>query len=407
MEGECDPGAIAAGPSHLAWRRIRRGVVTVTVKRLAVSAVPAVPTQNVASGLKFDAGDGFYAELRRRVDQYFETVGHGRRDRPQMYLKTALVGAWCVASYVLLLVFAADSWWLAVPFALSLALSLATVGFNVQHDAGHSAYSGRRWVNRLMASTLDLMGGSSYVWTRKHNSIHHSYANITGYDDDLDIGVLGRLTPHQPRLPFHRLQHYYLWLVYGFLPLKWLLWDDFRHVITGRIGGHRLARPKGWDLVTFILGKLGALLLMFGIPLMLHPLKVVLIFYAVVSFVLGVIVSVVFQLAHCVEEAAFPEPPSPGETRVGTGWAAHQARATVNFARGNRLLSWMIGGLNFQIEHHLFPQISHVHYPAIAPLVEQTCKDYGLQYTAHETLLASVVSHFRWLRRMGMPGTTA
>jgi linoleoyl-CoA desaturase len=351
-------------------------------------------------GLKFAAGDEFYHELRRRVERYFRSTGRPRRDRPKMYLKTALLVGWLAASYILL-VFLVPTWWLAVPCAVSLGLAMAAVGFNVMHDAGHGAYSARGWVNKIMAMTIDLMGGSSYVWARKHNSIHHTYANITGHDDDINIGLLGRLSPHQRRLPFHRLQQYYLWLLYGLLPVKWLLFDDFWNLITGRIGAHRLARPRGWDLVTFLTGKVAAVTLTFVVPMLLYPIWVAVLFYAIVSFACGVVLSVVFQLAHCVEEASFPMPVA-GSDRMDTHWAVHQVQTTVDFARGNRLLSWYVGGLNFQIEHHLFPKICHLHYPALAPLVEVTCREFGVRYVAHRTLFSSLASHFRWLRRMGL-----
>src|SRR5262249_4621665 len=244
------------------------------------------------------------------------------------------------------------------------------------------------------------LGGSSYVWAKKHNSVHHCFVNITGHDDDIDIGFFGRLTPHQKRLKLHRFQHFYLWFLYGLLPTKWQFYDDFRDVFTGRIGMQRLARPRRWDLATFVGGKLAFISLALAIPMLLHPAWIVLLFYMVASFVQGVTLSVVFQLAHCVEEAAFPLP-QPDGGRMEAAWAVHQVETTVDFARGNRLLSWMIGGLNFQIEHHLFPRISHIHYPALAPLVEETCGEFGVTYVAHKTLRASLASHYRWLRHMG------
>lgn len=353
-----------------------------------------------APGVKFGADDGFCRELRRRVERYFEESGLRERDCPRMYLKTAIVLTWLAASYILL-VFVAEAWWLALPLAVSLGLSTAAVGFNVQHDGGHHAYSDHRWINRLAAMTLDLLGGSSYVWARKHNAIHHSFANITGHDDDIDLGVLGRLSPHQPRLRFHRLQHFYLWVAYGLLPVKWQLLTDFRHVIIGRIGAHRFPRPRRWDLTVFIGGKVVFLTLAFVIPLLLHPFWSVLAMYLAVTYVQGVVLSVVFQLAHCVEEADFPLP-HEDTGRMESAWAVHQIQTTVDFARHNRLLSWFTGGLNFQIEHHLFPQICHVHYPRLAQLVESTCRELGLRYAEHKTLLSGVMSHFRWLRRMGM-----
>jgi len=320
-----------------------------------------------------------------------------------MYLKTALILVWFAASYFVL-VFFAGTWWHVVPLAVSLGLSMAAVGFNIQHDGGHRAYSDRAWVNRLMAASLDLLGGSSYVWAKKHNSVHHSYVNITGHDEDIDLGFLGRLSPQQKRLAFHRMQQFYLWVLYGLLPVKWQLYDDFRDVLIARIGRHRFARPTGWNAVTFIGGKVIFSCLAFLIPLSLHPVKAVLLSYFAVSFVQGVALSVVFQLAHCVEEAAFPLPRRQ-TGRMESAWAAHQVETTVDFCRNNRLLSWFIGGLNFQIEHHLFPQICHVHYRALSPLVEETCREFGLRYVARDSLPAAVASHFRWLRRMGMAVT--
>ncbi len=287
------------------------------------------------------------------------------------------------------------------PLVISLSLSMAAIGFNVQHDGGHGAYSSRRWLNRLTALSLDMLGGSSYVWNNKH-SLHHSYSNIHGHDDDINLGVFGRVAPHQPRRVFHRLQHFYLWALYGLLPAKWQLYDDYRDVITGRIGAHRFVRPKGWDMAIFLLGKSVFLTLAFVIPLSLHSLSAVLVGYFLVTFMEGIALSVVFQLPHCGEESSFPLP-DRDTGRIETPWAVHQVETTVDYGRSNRLLTWYVGGLNFQIEHHLFPRICHIHYPALAPVVEETCRDFGVRYFAHETFRGGLASHYHWLRRMGNP----
>jgi len=374
-------------------------MIAVESQTPAVSPAESPVVVTHPSHLKFGASDGFQLEVRREVDEYFARTGKPPRDCAAMYLKTAIVVAWFVASYALL-VFAAPMWWLAVPLAISLGFSMACVGFNVQHDGGHRAYSDRKWVNRVMANTLDVLGASSYIWARKHNIIHHSYTNVTGHDDDINVGFFGRLSPHQRRLKFHRLQHFYLWALYGVLPVKWQYVDDFRDFITGRIGDHAFPRPRGWDLATFVAGKLAFFALALLIPLLLHPVWQVFIFYAITAFVQGVTLSVVFQMAHCVEEAEFPMP--AGDTgRIESAWAAHQVETTVDFARENRPLSWLVGGLNFQIEHHLFPHICHIHYAALAPLVEATCRRFGLRYRAHRTFRAGIASHYHWLRRMG------
>ncbi len=351
--------------------------------------------------LKFAKNDGFQEELRRRVEAYFLATGRRPRDCPQMYLKTAIILAGFGASYGLL-VFGAQAWWQAVPLAVALGLATAGIGFNVQHDGGHRAYSDAAWVNKLMSMTLDLIGASSYLWHWKHAVFHHTYVNITGHDADLDLGVLGRLTPHQPRRRFHRWQHLYLWPLYGLLAVKWQLYDDFRDVALGRIAGHRVPRPRGRDLALFLGGKAVFLTLAFGIPLLVHPAWAVALYFGVTALVLGMVLSVVFQLAHAVEGAAFPLP-RPGSGRMANAWAVHQVETTVDFARGSRVAAWLLGGLNFQIEHHLFPRVCHIHYPALSKVVEDTCREFGVRYVEHPSVRAGLGAHYRWLRRMGRP----
>jgi len=348
--------------------------------------------------LKFGTDSAFQFELRRRVDEYFRATGRPQRDCWQMYFKTAIFMLSLAVSYVLL-VFGAHEWWQSVPLAILLGFAAAAIGFNVQHDGGHHAYSEYPSINKLMAMTLDMIGGSSYFWHWKHVVIHHTYVNVTGHDTDINLGILGRLTPHQTRRSFHRWQHLYLWPFYGAVAVKWQLVDDFRRLIAGRIGSHRIRRPIGGDLVLLVAGKATFFAWAFGIPLLFHPVNAVLVHYGIAALVLGTAMTVVFQVAHCVEEAAFPTPASTG--RIERAWAIHQAEATADFARPSRVVAWLLGGLNFQIEHHLFPRISHVNYPAISKVVEQTCRDFGVPYTEHRSFREGVMAHFRWLRRMG------
>jgi linoleoyl-CoA desaturase len=322
-----------------------------------------------------------------------------------MYLKTAVILAAFVITYGLL-VFAARTWWQALPLALLLGLAIAEIGFNIMHDASHKAYSDRPWVNKLMAMSVDMVGGSSYVWRWKHVVFHHMYVNVHGHDTDIELGLFGRLCPQQPHRAVYRWQQWYLWPLYGVMTIKWHFYDDFRDVALGRMGVNTFPRPRDWDLVVFVGGKLVFLTLAFGIPLIYHPFWVVVLFYVITIAVTGVVLAVVFQLAHAVEEADFPVP-QPGFGRIRRPWAIHQVETTVDFARGNRLVSWLVGGLNFQIEHHLFPTLSHLDYPAIAGVVEQTCRDFGVPYTANPTFGAAVASHFRWLKRMGAAESAA
>ena len=369
----------------------------------ALAAPPSV-RRTTAKKVKFSGPDAFHKTLKARIDRYFRLTRQSPRDRPQMYAKTAIVLTWFFASWAVL-VFAPLTWWLAIPIAASLGLSMAAIGFNIQHDGGHKAYSDKTWVNRLAATTLDLLGGSSYVWDHKHNTVHHTYANITGHDDDIEVGFLARMSPHQKRLKFHRFQHWYLWLLYGLLPIKWQLFDDYYNIAKGKIGNYGFARPKGKDLAIFIAGKATFMSMAFVIPALFHPLWMVIAFYVFANWVNGILLAIVFQLAHVVEEAEFPMPNEAN--KIENHWAVHQVETTVDFARNNPVWTWLLGGLNFQVEHHLFPRICHVHYPKISRLVERTCKEFGVQYNAHTTFFAGVASHFRWIRQMGRPTQTA
>jgi linoleoyl-CoA desaturase len=359
----------------------------------------ATPPDAHADRLKFNGDNSFHRELRRRVEAEFKRSGTRQRDSAQMYLKTAIILGVFALAYVAL-VFLAGTWWQGLLLGLVLGIAMAAIGFNIMHDGGHQAYSERRWVNRLMALALDLVGGSSYIWQWKHARFHHTWVNVAGHDSDIDLGVLGRLSPQQPRRPWHRWQHLYLWPLYGVTAIRWHLYGDFRDMVTGTVGERPFDRPKGWDLAGFVGGKLVFFTLAFGLPLFFHSLGTVLLFYALVSAVAGVLLALVFQMAHVVEEAAFPQPDESGRQMV-TPWAIHQLQTTVDFARGNRVLGWLIGGLNFQVEHHLFPRISHVHYPLVARVVEDTCREFGVTYREHRTFGAGIASHYRLLRRLG------
>jgi linoleoyl-CoA desaturase len=335
----------------------------------------------------------FHAELRRRVQAHFDPAGERTRGTTAAHGKTAILFVWLLVSY-LLLVFVADRPWTAVLFAVSLGLAMAGIGFNVMHDGGHGSYSSSPRVNRLMARSLDLLGGSSYVWHRKHNLLHHTWPNVPGLDDDIDTGGLARMSVAQPRRAFHRFQWLYMWPLYGFLAVKWHLFDDFAFLAMHRVGTREFPRPAGGELAVFLGGKVLFFTWAFAIPLLRHPLPVVLVAYFGCAFVLGLTLSVVFQLAHCVPEAAA----GPADE---LSWARRQVESSVDFAREHTLVTWYLGGLNFQIEHHLFPQIAHIHYPAIAPTVEAVCREFGVRYSAYPTFRQAIGAHLRFLRQLG------
>jgi len=350
---------------------------------------------------RFSPGRPFQHEVQSRVEERLATLGRSRHGGRRIYLKTALLLLWSGASYAALLTWA-QSWWQVALLSVSLGLALAGIGFNIAHDGNHGAFSTSRIVNRAMGGMLDLLGASSYVWRWKHNVFHHSYPNVEGLDDDIDLGALCRMSRHQPRLPFHRLQHLYMWILYGFIVPKWQLYDDFAAIGKGRIGGNSFPRPRGGELALFLGGKLAFFTAAFAIPLLSHPLWQVALVYACVGLVQGLSLSIVFQLAHSNQETSAFSADEP-EDIAGREWAVHQVETTADFARRSRLLTWYVGGLNHQIEHHLFPRISHVHLPVIADVVEQVCRESGVRYSAHASLWRAVASHYSWLRSMGRP----
>jgi linoleoyl-CoA desaturase len=339
---------------------------------------------------QFPPSSGLYAALRLAVD---EVIAKGeRRDVIAVYAKIAIIAGATVACYAAYLSFSGP---MVMSLAIPLGLLLAAIGFNIQHDGGHESLSRVRFVNRCAAFSLDLLGGSSFVWRWKHNIYHHSYPNIGGVDSDIEIGPVGRLAPFHRRRWLHRYQHLYLWLLYGLLAVKWHFIDDFRDILRGRVGEMPLPRPRGLELLLFLIGKATFVVTAFIVPSLVHGIAVALTFYLVTSMVLSVSLSVVFQLAHCVEETAF----YPGTAL--DEWARHQIATTTNFAPGSRILGWFIGGLNFQIEHHLFPRISHAHYARIAPVVQRICAERDIPYRVHQTFGEALRSHYRLLRANG------
>jgi linoleoyl-CoA desaturase len=345
---------------------------------------------------------GFHEDLRRRVDAYFAETGLSRRDDPGMVLKTAVILAG-IAGFYALLVFWAASPGSALPCAVGLAVSIGGLGFSIAHDGNHGAYSDRPALNRLMGAGYDAIGASSYIWRWKHNQLHHSFPNIPELDEDINRYPLFRLTPGQTRLPAHRLQFLYAWALYGLLVIKWQLVSDFRDLYRGKTGEHVFEPPDFRDIAIFWAGKAAFVLWAFIVPSLFHPFSHVLAFYVFTSVVLSLIMSTVFQIAHCFEDAGSAS--FDPETRaIDREWARHQIESCADFGRGNRLLSWYVGGLNFQTEHHLFPAVCHVHYPALARIVEAACAEHGVKYTAFGSLRAGVASHGRWLYRLGREG---
>jgi len=342
-------------------------------------------------------------QTRREVDEYLSARVR-TRGRIELYAKGVVAFVLLIASWATLVLGHPG-----VPLGLiafgGLILGTSLMAFCVMHDANHGAYFRTRRLNHLMGWTADaLLGLSSYAWRVKHNVAHHTYTNVDGYDADITQMPFARLMPVQAPRPWYRLQHYYIWALYCVMGLRWQTVGDIAAFSRGSIGTSALRFPRRWDLVGLVGGKAIFVTWAIVIPFFFYPWWVVLCAYLAYSMVVSLIMAVTFQLAHCVEEADFASPQDLAtEPRL---WAVHEVETTVNFCPRNRVLTWLVGGLNYQIEHHLFPRVPHTHYPEIAEIVERNAKLHGVRYVAQHSLRAALRSHFRHLRtmgRMGMP----
>jgi linoleoyl-CoA desaturase len=350
--------------------------------------------------IKFTSGGAFHREVDQQVRELLADQGLVRRAYMVLWVKAFLVVAWLAASYWIL-VFVANGPLQALAASVSLGLAAAGIGFTIMHDANHHAFAPSRFVNRAMALSLDLIGGSSYIWSAKHLA-HHTYPNVTEHDPDIESLPFARLDPAQQREWWHRYQHLYIWVLYAIITMRWQFLSDFAFLRRGRAGRSPVRRPKTGALATLIGGKCVFLIWAFMIPLLVHSPLPVLTFFLVTSFVASMALALVFQLSHCVVETTFVDPGQDGTTR---SWQIHQIETTVDFGRDNYLLRLYAGGLNYQIEHHLYSRLPHTLYPRLAPIVEAAAQAHGITYTHHPTLRAALRSHARWLKLMGATTT--
>jgi linoleoyl-CoA desaturase len=348
--------------------------------------------------LPFTQQLGFRKTLNERVDAYLRENNLPARDVPAMYVKTAIVLAWWLTVYVLIL-FGGFSPLVNLGLCLVWAVAIGAIGFNVMHDANHGGYSNHAHINKLLSLSAELLGVSGFRWRTKHNVWHHTYTNIAGLDDDIETFGTLRLTPHEPWKPLYRAQHWYFPLVYSLTALDFMI-RDFMMIFARKSDQyHVYPKMSRADKLNFWLGKLFFFVITIGLPLQVFPWWQVLIGFFVVYLILGLSIGLVFQLAHIMEAADFPEPVG-NPLHIDNEWAIHEVQTTVNFAPNNRLLNWYIGGLNYQIEHHLLPHVSHVNYPRIAPIVQKTCEEFGIAYVSYPTWRQAFMSHWRELRSL-------
>lgn len=341
----------------------------------------------------------FFNTLKSKVDAYFQNNNIRQTGNFKLYLKTILLSLSVIALY-LILVFFTPPIWLSIVLCALMGLTLAGIGFNVMHDGAHGSFSRKTWVNELMGYSLNFMGGNVYLWKHKHNVNHHSFTNIEGMDDDIDIKPWIRVHSDQKKYWYHRFQHVYWIVLYGITYLLWVYVQDFRKYFTGKIGDTTFRKMSIKEHLIFWFSKLMYIGLFIVLPVFTVGWIKMIVGYLIISFVCGFVIAVVFQLAHIVEDAAFATPDAP-VYKIDTEWAVHQVQTTANFATKSKIVSWFVGGLNFQVEHHLFPRISHIHYPKINELVRETCQQFGINYMEYPTVLAAVRSHVVHLKQVG------
>jgi linoleoyl-CoA desaturase len=268
------------------------------------------------------------------------------------------------------------------------------------HDGAHGSFSKHKIVNNIAAFTLNILGGNSFMWDMKHNVIHHAYTNIDGVDDDIDIQPWMRMSSTQPKYAMHKYQHIYFWFLYSMLYVLWIFLLDYQKYFKKRIGVMPIKKMSAKDHLVFWSFKIVNLALFVGLPIYTIGFTGWLVGFLTFTIVAGLTISIVFQLAHTVEHTHFPVP-NTQTNKLEDEWAIHQLKTTANFAPRSKVISWLVGGLNFQVEHHLFPKISHIHYPEISKIVKQACKEFNIPYIEYPKMYQAIASHVHFLKQMG------
>lgn len=341
----------------------------------------------------------FHGELKKRIADYFSKEGKAPTGNFKLYSK-ALILLFLFLGVYIHLVFFTPPVVLAIIEAALFGCIIAAIGFNIMHDGAHGSFSRFKWVNDLASNFANFLGASQYMWKTKHNIIHHTYTNIAGVDDDIEARPLLRLCEEQEAYKIHKYQHYYFWAAYSLLYLYWIFVTDYKKYFSGKIGQIPLRKMTFGEHLSFWLYKVAHAVLFVALPIYFVGFLPWLVGFITMGLVTGFVLSIVFQLAHTVEHTHFPMP-AEATGKMDDEWAIHQIKTTANFATRNKVISWFCGGLNFQIEHHLFPKISHIHYPQISKIIKQACKEFGIEYIEYPKMTTAIKSHVHYLKHVG------
>lgn len=353
--------------------------------------------------IKFKTGNqDFYTDVKARVENYFQENDLSKNANFSMVFKTIFFFVSFVVVYGLVMLNVLP-WPLMLLAAGLLGFIIAEIGFNVGHDAIHGSYSSNPLVNKILSFSFNLLGANNYVWSITHNIVHHTYTNIPGHDEDLEPIPLIRLSTETKILKIHRFQQWYVFFFYAVATLSWVFLKDYKKFFQRKIGNYENKKPPLVEYVNLFASKLLYYILFLVLPLLVLsiPWWGVIIGFVAMHVVEGLILALVFQLAHVVEGPEFNDPADDGT--MENNWSIHQVKTTADFSRKSHLANFLLGGLNFQIEHHLFPKICHIHYRAISGIVKETIENHGLPYYENQTFLDAVMSHMRMLKKMGTP----
>lgn len=345
----------------------------------------------------------FQKELRQRVNRYFKENNISKYANAEMKFKTAFMIALYFGPFVLMLTGVVNSAIGVLSMWFIMGLGVSGIGLAIMHDANHGAYSSDKRVNKVVGYILNFMGGFPANWRMQHNVLHHSFTNIEGFDEDIEKGDIIRFSPNQRRLSGHRFQVFYAPILYSLLTIYWVFVKDVEQLIRynklGLLEGQNMTFGKA--LVEIIFNKIWYFALTLGLPLLLieQPTYIIVSGFFMMLAMSGLILALIFQTAHVLEETEFIVPSEEGS--VEDNFTIHQMKTTSNYANNSYWFSWLIGGLNFQIEHHLFPTICHVHYPAISKIVRATAEEHDVPYNSHKTFWEALESHFSMLNKLG------
>lgn len=341
--------------------------------------------------------------LRKRVKDYFDEKKLERHGNKEMVFKTIFMICLYFIPYGFLISGLISSPFIIFAMFLLMSAGMSGIGLSVMHDANHGSYSRNPKVNSVLSYLINIIGGNSLNWRIQHNVLHHTYTNIDGHDDDIGSGFLMRLTPHQKKLFFHRYQHLYGWFIYAQMTIYWLLGKDFVQLFSYYKQGLLKSQKRNFlfAFIELIFFKALYLFLFLVLPIIILPIPwwMTILFFYSMHLASGLFLACVFQCAHIMPSSDYK---MADEDLVHEhNWAVHQFYNTANFSQTNRFLSWFIGGLNFQIEHHLFPNICHIHYRKIAPIIKNTAEEYGIPYNEYGGFFNALCEHAKMLKRFG------